>query len=79
MIGARFFQASLCVFDLAQIDELLTEKIDAIEAKIAKSKACARERLREHLAALDKEIDDGKLYEFVAAKHAKFGQTKTHD
>jgi hypothetical protein len=39
--GARFFEA-LCVFDPAQIYELLNEEINAVEVEIAKSKASAR-------------------------------------
>ena len=68
---AHLFEA-LCVFDPTQIDDLLTEELNAVEAEIAKSKAGARERLREQLAALVVEIDDGRVCELAAAINAKF-------
>ncbi len=62
----------MCCFDPSKLKKTIDDEIEIVEAQIAEAKASSKERNREKLAELMLELEDGKILELGAKKHAKF-------
>ncbi len=69
--GAAYFQ-NMCSFDAKELKKALDEEIAGIEAQIATAKAGSKQRQMEKLSELVLQVEDGKILELAAKKHAKF-------